>query len=88
MKRPPIRTTAQLRAFRLLTIARLVELEDMGLGISARPVGREAALNALNVRGPKTNIIGEHTRLPAAKLIEMLRQAAAASIRDENGGQP
>ena len=67
-------TTAQLRAFRLLTIAQLVHLETMGLGIGAPPMARKAALVALDLHPDSSRNLG------ADELIDRLRKAARESV--------
>ena len=66
-------TTGQLRAFRLLTLAQLVHLEHMGLGIGEPPSAKRAAMAALN-------IAGDGSSLTAGDLIDRLRAAARESV--------
>ena len=68
-------TPAQLRAFRLLTLAQLVYLETQGLGIGAPPSARQAALKALDISEP-----AGAGRMSANELIAALRKAASESI--------
>lgn len=71
-------TPQQLRAFRLLTLAQLVYLETMGLGISVPPSAKKAALTALDMsEGSGAN------RMSANDIIAALRQAATKSIGHE-----
>ena len=66
-------TTAQRRAFRLLTIAQLVQLEAWGLGIGQPPSAKRAAMKALD-------IAGDGSRLTTGELIDRLREAARESV--------
>ena len=68
-----IETAAQRRAFRLLTIAQLVQLEDWGLGIGTPPSAKRAAMKALEIRD-------HDTRITTGELIDRLREAARESI--------
>ena len=76
-------TTAQRRAFRLLTIAQLVQLEAWGLGIGQPPSARKAAMTALGL----TATAG---RIETGELIDRLRAAARDSIgmADTHGRAP
>ena len=77
-------TPAQLRAFRLLTIAQLVHLETMGLGIGAPPSAKHAAITALGLSGD-----GSHN-VTAGELIDQLRAAAreAVGMTPDHGSAP
>lgn len=66
-------TTAQRRAFRLLTLAQLVQLEDWGLGFGEPPTARRAAMKVLEIRD-------DSAKITACDLIDRLRAAATASI--------
>ena len=76
-------TPAQLRAFRLLTIAQLVHLEELGLGIGTPPSAKKAAMTALDIGG-------DGSRLTAGELIDQLRAAArdAVGIAPDHGRAP
>ena len=66
-------TTAQRRAFRLLTLAQLVQLEEWGLGIGTPPSAKRAAMKTLDIAGSGAEIT-------AGELIDRLRAAATESI--------
>jgi hypothetical protein len=72
MSRPAfhLTTPAQIRRFYLLTLAQMVHLESIGLGMTTTTAKRQA-LEALDLVG-----IGHAS---AAELIEGLRQLAATS---------
>lgn len=76
-------TPAQLRAFRLLTIAQLVHLESLGLGIGTPPSAKKAAMAALDISG-------DGGSLTAGELIDRLREAAreAVGISASHGSAP
>lgn len=63
-------TPAQIRRFYLLTLAQMVHLESIGLGMTTTTAKRQA-LEALDLLG-----VGNVT---AAEMIEGLRQLAATS---------
>lgn len=68
-------TPEQLRAFRLLTIAQLVYLETMGLGIGTPPSAKKAAITALGL-----NESHGANRMTPNEIIAALRKAATESI--------
>jgi len=68
-------TPAQIRSFRLLTLAQMVYLERIGLGVT-HTTARKQALEALNLDTPQ----GDGPRLTAEELVARLRDAATKSI--------
>ena len=65
-----LNTPAQIRSFRLLTLAQMVHLESIGLSMTTTSAKRQA-LEMLDGIEPKRNDV------TAAELIDGLRKAAA-----------
>lgn len=77
-------TPQQLRAFRLLTLAQLVYLESIGLGIGAPPTARRAAIQALSL----THMDGA-AGISTNEIIAALRKAATEAIgADPKNAEP
>lgn len=68
-------TPAQLRSFRLLTLAQMVHLESIGIGMTGRSAKRQA-LEALDLSGTTPGV----GQLVAGDLIEGLRELATQAL--------